>query len=134
MEKFYTNTVVIGAGVVGLAIAKEISDKSVSGSTSYNRVSKIGTGYGYGGMNYPSALDAIQVYSGALTQTKTKTKPRANREAKTNEKHKRNANSPNSNRKSLQKYTASRTIENTCNKSKSFYDMDKGRTCSHMQK
>ena len=27
MEKFYTNTVVIGAGVVGLAIAKEISAK-----------------------------------------------------------------------------------------------------------
>jgi len=50
-------------------MTKEISDKSVSGSTSYNRVSKIGTGYGYGGMNYPSALDAIQVYDGALTQT-----------------------------------------------------------------
>ena len=28
MEKFYTNTVVIGAGVVGLAIAKEISAKN----------------------------------------------------------------------------------------------------------
>ena len=28
MEKFYTNTVVIGAGVVGLAIAKEISVKN----------------------------------------------------------------------------------------------------------
>ena len=28
MEKFYTNTVVIGAGVVGLAIAKEISAKT----------------------------------------------------------------------------------------------------------
>ena len=27
MEKFHTNTVVIGAGVVGLAIAKEISSK-----------------------------------------------------------------------------------------------------------
>lgn len=50
-------------------MTKEISDKSVSGSTSYNRVSKIGTGYGYGGMTYPTALDAIQVYSGALTQT-----------------------------------------------------------------
>ena len=28
MEKFYTNTLVIGAGVVGLAIAKEISAKN----------------------------------------------------------------------------------------------------------
>ena len=28
MEKFYTNTLVIGAGVVGLAIAKEISSKN----------------------------------------------------------------------------------------------------------
>ena len=28
MEKFNTNTVVIGAGVVGLAIAKEISAKN----------------------------------------------------------------------------------------------------------
>ena len=28
MEKFTTNTVVIGAGVVGLAIAKEISAKN----------------------------------------------------------------------------------------------------------
>ena len=28
MEKFYTNTVIIGAGVVGLAIAKEISTKN----------------------------------------------------------------------------------------------------------
>ena len=27
MDKFHTNTVVIGAGVVGLAIAKEISSK-----------------------------------------------------------------------------------------------------------
>ena len=28
MEKFYTNSLVIGAGVVGLAIAKEISAKN----------------------------------------------------------------------------------------------------------
>jgi len=28
MEEFYTNTVVIGAGVVGLAIAKAISEKN----------------------------------------------------------------------------------------------------------
>ena len=28
MDKFYTNTLVIGAGVVGLAIAKEISAKN----------------------------------------------------------------------------------------------------------
>ena len=28
MEKFTTNTVIIGAGVVGLAIAKEISAKN----------------------------------------------------------------------------------------------------------
>ena len=50
-------------------MAKEISNKDVSGSTSYNRVDYIGTGYGYSGANGASALDAIQVYSGILTQT-----------------------------------------------------------------
>jgi hypothetical protein len=49
-------------------MTKEITDKSVAGSTSYNRVSIIGAGYTYSGMTYPSALDAIQVYDGALTQ------------------------------------------------------------------
>ena len=50
-------------------MTKEITDKSVASSTSYNRVSIIGAGYTYGGMTYPSALDAIQIYDGALTQT-----------------------------------------------------------------
>ena len=50
-------------------MTKEISNKSISSSSSYNKVYRIGTGYGYSGMDYPSALDAIQIYSGILTQT-----------------------------------------------------------------
>jgi len=50
-------------------MAKEISNKDVSGSTSYNRVDYIGTGYGYSGANGASALDAVQIYSGILTQS-----------------------------------------------------------------
>ena len=50
-------------------MTKEISNKDVSGSTSYNRVDYIGTGYGYGGANAASALDAVQIYSGILTQS-----------------------------------------------------------------
>ena len=48
-------------------MTKEISNKDIT--TSYNKVNRIGTGYGYSGMDYPSALDAIQIYSGILTQT-----------------------------------------------------------------
>lgn len=51
-------------------MTKEISNKNIGGNaTAYNKVNRIGTGYGYSGMDYPSALDAIQVYSGILTQT-----------------------------------------------------------------
>ena len=50
-------------------MTKEISNKDVSGSDSYNRVDYIGRGYGYSGSAGASALDAIQVYSGILTQT-----------------------------------------------------------------
>ncbi len=51
-------------------MTKEISNKDIGGNaTAYNKVNRIGTGYGYSGMDYPSALDAIQVYSGILTQT-----------------------------------------------------------------
>ena len=50
-------------------MTKEISNKDVSGSTSYNRVDYIGTGYGYSGANAASALDAVQIYSGILTQS-----------------------------------------------------------------
>lgn len=48
-------------------MTKEISNKDIT--TSYNKVNRIGTGYGYSGMDYPSALDAIQIYQGILTQT-----------------------------------------------------------------
>jgi hypothetical protein len=48
-------------------MTKEISNKNIA--TSYNKVDHIGTGYGYSGMDYPSALDAIQIYQGILTQT-----------------------------------------------------------------
>ena len=47
-------------------MTKEISNKNIA--TSYNRVHRIGTGYPYGGMDYPTALDAIQIYQGILTQ------------------------------------------------------------------
>jgi hypothetical protein len=51
-------------------MTKEISNKDIGGNaTAYNKVNRIGTGYGYSGMDYPSALDAIQIYSGILTQT-----------------------------------------------------------------
>ena len=51
-------------------MTKEISNKNIGGNaTAYNKVNRIGTGYGYSGMDYPSALDAIQIYSGILTQT-----------------------------------------------------------------
>lgn len=49
-------------------MTKEITNKDVSGSTAYNRVDQIGTGYGYGGTAGASALDAIQIYQGILTQ------------------------------------------------------------------
>ena len=48
-------------------MTKEISNKNIA--TSYNKVDHIGTGYPYSGMDYPSALDAIQIYQGILTQT-----------------------------------------------------------------
>tara|TARA_B100000900_G_scaffold415969_1_gene448212 strand:- start:820 stop:2073 length:1254 start_codon:yes stop_codon:yes gene_type:complete len=48
-------------------MTKEISNKNIA--TSYNKVDHIGTGYPYGGMNYPTALDAIQIYEGILTQS-----------------------------------------------------------------
>jgi hypothetical protein len=48
-------------------MTKEISNKSIP--TSYNKVDHIGTGYPYSGMDYPTALDAIQIYEGILTQT-----------------------------------------------------------------
>ncbi len=48
-------------------MTKEISNKGIA--TSYNKVDHIGTGYPYSGMDYPTALDAIQIYQGILTQT-----------------------------------------------------------------
>ena len=48
-------------------MTKEISNKSIV--SSYNRVDQIGTGFAYSGMDYPTALDAIQIYQGILTQT-----------------------------------------------------------------
>lgn len=50
-------------------MTKEITNKDVSGSTAYNRVDQIGTGYGYSGTAGASALDAIQIYQGILTQS-----------------------------------------------------------------
>ena len=50
-------------------MTKEITNKDVSSSSSYNYIDKIGIGYNYTGMDYPDALDAIQVYEGILTQT-----------------------------------------------------------------
>ena len=48
-------------------MTKEISNKGIA--TSYNKVDHIGTGYPYSGMDYPTALDAIQIYEGILTQS-----------------------------------------------------------------
>ena len=48
-------------------MTKEISNKGIA--TSYNKVDHIGTGYPYSGMDYPTALDAIQIYDGILTQS-----------------------------------------------------------------
>ena len=48
-------------------MTKEISNKNIA--TSYNKVDHIGTGYPYSGMDYPTALDAIQIYDGILTQS-----------------------------------------------------------------
>ena len=60
MEEFYTNTVVIGAGVVGLAIAKEISAKNRE-TIILEKESKIGqitssrnSGVIHAGIYYPS--------------------------------------------------------------------------------
>ena len=64
-----TNDIVEAYVDVNGTMTKEISNKSVSSSSSYNKVYRIGTGYGYSGMDYPSALDAIQIYQGILTQT-----------------------------------------------------------------
>ena len=50
-------------------MTKEITNKDVSSSSSYNKVYRIGTGYSYSGMDYPTALDAIQIYQGILTQS-----------------------------------------------------------------
>ena len=47
-------------------MTKEISNKNIA--TSYNKVYRIGTGYPYSGMDFPTALDAIQIYQGILTQ------------------------------------------------------------------
>ena len=46
---------------------KEISNADVSGSSNYNRVDMIGNGYQYSGVQDPSALDGVQIYSGVLT-------------------------------------------------------------------
>ena len=48
-------------------MTKEISNKNIA--TSYNKVYRIGTGYPYSGMDFPTALDAIQIYQGILTQS-----------------------------------------------------------------
>jgi len=58
-------------GYVGAngTLTKEISNKDVSGSTSYNRINYIGAGYPYSGAQGASALDAIQIYEGILTQS-----------------------------------------------------------------
>ena len=63
-----TGDVVEGYVNASGTMTKEISNKDVSSSSSYNTIDKIGTGYGYGGMDYPTALDAIQIYTGILTQ------------------------------------------------------------------
>ena len=47
---------------------KEITDANLTAQTSNNRVDMIGNGYPYSGVVAPSALDGIQIYSGALTQ------------------------------------------------------------------
>ena len=63
-----TNDIVEAYVDVSGTMTKEITNKDVSSSSSYNKVYRIGTGYPYSGMDYPTALDAIQIYQGILTQ------------------------------------------------------------------
>jgi hypothetical protein len=48
---------------------KEITNADASGSTAYNRIDYIGSGYAYGGSVSPTQLDGIQIYDNELTQS-----------------------------------------------------------------
>ena len=65
---YTTGDVCEGYAGVGGTLTKEISNKVVSGSTSYNRVNYIGAGYPYSGAQGDAAMDAVQIYQGILTQ------------------------------------------------------------------
>ena len=50
-------------------MTNEVDTGANMGNTTYNKVPYIGTGYGYGGVSSPTALDAIQIFDNELTQS-----------------------------------------------------------------